>query len=96
MLKHYNLQPILDRTEIVEGRAPPFRIVKVIDVVHNLGAGQFGRQLGVIEGQFPLEGAGERLRNGIVPTVSLSAQAAYDFTGLQRGLVFVTGLIKAP
>ena len=77
-------QLILDRAEIVGGGVPPFRIVKIIDVVHNLGAGQFGRQLWVIEGQFAFECAEEGLRNSIIPTVSSSAQAANDPAGPHR------------
>ena len=70
MLKPFVLQPILDRTEIVEGGVPPFRIVKIIDVVHNPGAGQFG----VIKDQVAFEGTEERPSNGIVPAVSSSAE----------------------
>ena len=76
-------QLILDRAEIVGGGVPPFRIVKIIDVVHNLGAGQFACQLGVIEGQFAFECAEEGLRS-IIPTVSSSAQAANDPAGPHR------------
>ncbi len=70
------VQLILDRAAIVGGGVPPFRIVKIIDVVHNLGAGQFGRQLGVIEGQFAFECAEvlsqqspRRLRQLTIPLV---------------------------
>ena len=92
MLKHYVLQLILDRAEIVVGEVPPFRIVKIIDVVHNLGACQFGRQLGVIEGQFAFERAEEGLRNSIIPAVFSSAHAANDPTGIQRGLIIIAGV----
>ena len=71
---------------------PPFRIVKVIDVVRDLDAGQFGCQIRVIEGHVAFEGAEERFRHGIVPTISPSAHAANDPIGFQRGLVFVAGI----
>jgi hypothetical protein len=83
LLKYRVLQLILDRAAIVGGGVPPFHIIKIIDVVHNLGAGQFGRQLGVIEGQFAFECAEE---GSIIPTVSSSAQAANDPAGPQRRL----------
>ncbi len=71
---------------------PPFRIVKVIDVVRDLGAGQFGCQIRVIEGKVAFEVAEERFRYGIVPTVTPSAHAANNPTCPQHGLVFVTGI----
>jgi hypothetical protein len=83
------LQLVLDRTDIVEGGMPPFRIVEVIDIVHDQGTGQLGRQIRSIKGQVAFEGAEERLRHGIVPTVSPSAHATDDPAGLQRGLVLV-------
>jgi len=67
------LQLVLDRTDIVEGGMPPFRIVKVIDVVHNQGTGQFGRQIRIIKGQVAFEGAEERLCKNIASIVTPTA-----------------------
>lgn len=86
------LQLVLDRTDIVESGMTSFRIEKVVDVVHNQGAGQFGRQIRIIKGQVAFEGAEERLRHGIVPTVTTSAQSADDLTDLKCGLVLVAGV----
>ena len=63
----------------------------MIDVVHDLGAGQFGCQAWVIERQVAFEGAEERLCHGIVPTVTPSALAANNPIGFQRFLVFIAG-----
>jgi hypothetical protein len=71
---------------------PLFRIVKILDIVNDLGAGLFGRQLRVIEGQFAFDSAEERLRHGIVPAVPSSAHAANDPTGFQHGLILFTGI----
>jgi hypothetical protein len=71
---------------------PPFRIVNVIDIVYDQGTGQLGRQIRSIKGQVAFESAEERLRDGIVPTVSPSAHATDDPAGLQRGLVLVAGI----
>ena len=71
---------------------PPFRIVKVLDIIHDLGAGLFGRQLVVIEGQFTFDGTEERLRYGIVPAVPSSAHAANDPTGFERSLILFGGV----
>ena len=75
---------------------PPFGIVKVIDVVRDLRAGQFGCQIRVIEGKVALEGAEERFRHGIVPTVTPPAHTANNPTGPQQGLGFVTGIGAPP
>jgi len=71
---------------------PPFRIVKVLDVVHDLGAGPFGRQLRVIESQFAFDSTEERLLYGIVPAVPSSAHAPNDTSGFQRGLILFAGV----
>jgi hypothetical protein len=57
---------------------PPFRIVKVLNIVHDLRSGLFGRQLRVIECQFAFNSTEERLHYGIVPAVPSSAHAAND------------------
>ncbi len=48
----------------------PFRVTKVIEVIRDLGADQFGCQIRVIESQVAFEGPEERFRYGIVPTVT--------------------------
>ena len=73
LLMHDVLQHVLDRTEVVEGGVPPWRVVKVIDVVRDLRVGQVGCQIRAIERQVAFGGAEERLRYGIVPTVTPSA-----------------------
>ena len=70
---HDVLQHALDRTEVVEGGVPPWRVVKVIDVVRDLRVGQVGCQIRAIERQVAFGNAEERLRKGIVPTVTPSA-----------------------
>jgi hypothetical protein len=70
----------------------PFRIVKILDVVHDLGADLFRRQLRVIEGQFAFDSTEERLRHGIVPAVPSSAHTANYPTGFQRGLILFAGV----
>ena len=64
---------------------PRLRVVKVIDIVRDLSTCQFGRQIRVIKYQIAFEGAEERLRHGIVPTVTPSAHAANNPTGPQHG-----------
>jgi hypothetical protein len=70
----------------------PFRIVKVLDIVHDLGAGLFERQLRVIEGQFAFDGTEERLRYGILPAIPSSAHAAKDPAGFQCSLILFAGV----
>ena len=67
---------------------PPFRIVKVIDAVCDLSAGQFR----VIKGQVTFESTEERLSDSVVPAVFLSAHTTNDTTGIQRSLVFIASV----
>ena len=66
MVKHDMLQLVLDRTDIVEGGMPPFRIVKVIDIVHDQGTGQLGRQIRVSKGRSLLRQDKRLINSGTV------------------------------
>jgi hypothetical protein len=68
---------------------PPYRIAKMNEIVRNLGVSPFGRQIRGIEGQVVFEAAEDRLRRGIVPTVSPSADATNDPIGLPRATRFI-------
>ena len=68
-------------------------IVKRLDVIEDIGAGQITRFIDAFLDPFLLQATEERLRHGIVPAVAASAHAGFQVVGLQEAQPVITAIL---